>query len=68
MKHSILPDGEHVRRAIRWYSDSRLIGTEQSALELVSEAARRFDLSPIEEEWMIRTLATPAPRVIRDHS
>jgi hypothetical protein len=54
MKHSILPEGEHVRRALRWYSDSRSDGS--SALALINEASVRFDLSPLEEEWMLRNL------------
>lgn len=54
MKHSILPAGEHVRRALRWYSDSRADGS--SALALINEASVRFDLSPLEEEWMLRNL------------
>lgn len=57
MQHAILPDGEHVRRAVRWISDRRYEDAEVSAMALVDEASRRFDLSPWEEEWMMHTFA-----------
>ena len=59
MHHGILPEGEHVRRAIRWISDQRMGDQAASSSALVNEAALRFDLSPIEEEWLMRTLAPP---------
>ncbi len=64
MRHAILPHGEHVKRAVRWISDRRQDRTEIAVpvLVLVDEAARRFDLSPLEEEWMIRTFVEPPPR------
>lgn len=57
MQHAILPQGEHVRRAVRWMSDRRREQWKSSPLMLVDEASRRFDLSPLEEEWMMRTFA-----------
>jgi hypothetical protein len=59
MHHGILPDGEHVRRAIRWISDQRRDAAHHPDLELVYEASLRFDLSPLEEEWLLMTLAPP---------
>jgi hypothetical protein len=56
MTRSILPDGEHVRRAIRWISERRREGCGLSGVELVEEASVRFDLSPLEEEWLLCTL------------
>ena len=57
MQHAILPDGDHVRRAVRWISDRRYECQDLPSLALVDEAARRFDLSPWEEEWMMHTFA-----------
>lgn len=57
MQHAILPDGEHVRRAVRWISDRRREQENLPSVRLVDEAARRFDLSPLEEEWMMCTFA-----------
>ncbi len=50
----ILPHGESLRRALRWL-DERVRedpGARRGAL--VSEAATRFDLSPAEEEFLVR--------------
>jgi hypothetical protein len=55
MQHAFLPNGEHVRRAVRWISDSRRESSTLTPLALASEAATRFDLSPIEGEWLVRT-------------
>jgi hypothetical protein len=57
MKKAFLPEGEHVRRAVRWISDNRNDDPSRSAVALVSEAATRFDLSPLEEDWLLRTFA-----------
>jgi hypothetical protein len=57
MQHAILPSGEHVRRAVRWISDRRREQENLPSVQLVDEAARRFDLSPLEEEWMMCTFA-----------
>jgi hypothetical protein len=59
MQHAILPEGEHVRRAVRWISDQRREGPGQNSLKLVGEASFRFDLSPLEEEWLLHTFALP---------
>jgi len=45
----IAPPGENLRRAMRWMSDNR-----QHDLSAIEEASRRFDLSPIEEEFLLR--------------
>jgi hypothetical protein len=60
MRHAILPHGEHVRRAVRWISDRRRDEVQPSSLKLVSEASFRFDLSPLEEEWLLHTFGTPS--------
>lgn len=42
-----LPRGEPLRRAIRWLSEQ---GRHDHAA--ISEAARRFDLSPVDEAFL----------------
>lgn len=59
MQHAILPEGEHVRRAARWISETRSNGTALTPLQLVGEAAVRFDLSALEEEWLLQTFGQP---------
>ena len=44
----IVPRGQSLRRALRWMSDE---GRHDAAA--VEEACRRFDLSPVEEEFLL---------------
>ncbi len=48
-RDSLIPQGEALRRAVRWLSERR--AHDAAAIE---EAARRFDLSPSEEEFLLR--------------
>ena len=43
------PHGEGLRRALRWLSENRTVTPA-----LVNDAAERFDLSPLEEEFLLR--------------
>ena len=52
----LLPRGESLRRALRWLSDQ---GRHDGAA--IEEAARRFDLSPSDEEFLLRHCRTGAP-------
>ncbi len=45
---SVLPHGEQLRRAVTWLSAQPTRGA--AAIE---EAARRFDLTPLEEEFLL---------------
>ena len=47
----VVPKGEALRRAIAW-----LVEQGAWSLDLVEQACRRFDLSPAEEEFLIREL------------
>jgi len=46
----LVPEGEDLRRAVRWLSEQH----QRVTRELIEEAARRFDLSPLEEEFLLR--------------
>ena len=50
-KMSLWPKGEGLRKALRWLAEQRA-----HSLAEVEEAARRFNLSPLEEEFLIRWL------------
>lgn len=55
----LMPEGESLRRALRWL-DERV--KEEPALpraKLVSDAAARFDLSPVEEEFLLTNWVRP---------
>lgn len=48
---SVVPKGEALRHAVAWLVEQ---GTWN--LDLVEQACQRFDLSPVEEEFLIREL------------
>lgn len=45
----VVPKGQGLRLAIRWMSDEG-----RHDLSAIEEACRRFDLSPAEEEFLLR--------------
>lgn len=53
---SIEPEGEDLRKAVKWVSEQRQSGTTKKLAELVEEACVKFDLSPKDEEFLMKTL------------
>jgi hypothetical protein len=53
LDEGLLPEGEALRKAVRWLS-ARLAEGHPVSLSLIEEAALRFDLSPIEEEFLLK--------------
>ena len=49
MSNSLLPDGEHMRLAVYWLSENAPI-----TKKTIEEAGIRFDLSPLEEDFLLR--------------
>lgn len=47
--HSIIPEGENLRRAVRWLSD---MGNPDA--RKIEQACVRFDLTPLEQEFLQR--------------
>ena len=49
MAKSIVPERDHLRRAVAWLA-------KQGAWtpELIEQACQRFDLSPLDEEFLLR--------------
>jgi hypothetical protein len=55
MEKTTLPHGENLRNAIRWISEQRqLLAENTSTRQLVEKASVRFDLTPLEEDFLIR--------------
>jgi hypothetical protein len=48
-----LPEGELLRRAVRWISEQRELVSKPSLAELIDEAGKRFNLSPKDSEFLI---------------
>lgn len=55
----VMPEGEAIRRAVRWISDQRQSDPGGKLAKLVDEASQRFDLSPLETDFLWRALANP---------
>ena len=55
----VFPPGESLRRAFRWLDDRILDEPRADRAKLVGEAAVRFDLTPLEEEFLVRNWARP---------
>ena len=51
--HSLLPEGENLRRAIRWLAEHA-----PPTADLINQAACRFDLTPLEEDFLLREFKT----------
>jgi hypothetical protein len=43
---TIMPEGEAIRKAVKWISDKLLDDPKASVQKLINEAVMRFDLSP----------------------
>ena len=51
--NSVMPEGEAIRRAVRWISYELEEDPKRPVQKLVNEAVQRFDLSPKEAEFLI---------------
>ena len=54
---SILPEGEQLRKAVRWISEERQSREDANLAKLISEACIKFDLSPADTEFLGRFFA-----------
>jgi hypothetical protein len=52
--HDLLPEGEELRRAVKWVSAHLQENPDQAQLKLVQEAVFKFDLSPRDSEFLLR--------------
>lgn len=49
----VAPHGEGLRRALKWLDERVREEPGLDRLKLVSEAATRFDLTPLEEDFLV---------------
>jgi len=52
--HDLLPEGEDLRRAVKWVSAHLQENPDQPLNKLVHEAVFKFDLSPKDAEFLSR--------------
>jgi hypothetical protein len=50
---NIQPEGEDIRKAVKWISDERTYGAEKTLLKLIEEASLKFDLSPMDTAYLV---------------
>lgn len=62
----VIPPGETLRRALHWYSEERAARPAVSSVSLVEEASLRFDLSPVQEAWLLELARAPAKPSTKD--
>lgn len=55
----ILPHGEGIRRALRWLDERAKEAPAAPRARLVEEAAVRFDLTPLEAEFLLANWVQP---------
>jgi hypothetical protein len=51
---TILPQGDDLRKAVKWISEERQSSPERRLAKLVEEASARFDLSPADSEFLFK--------------
>lgn len=51
---SILPEGEQLRKAVRWISEERQTREDANLAKLIDEACVKFDLSPADTDFLFR--------------
>ncbi len=51
---SITPKGESIRKAVKWISEERKLNPAANPGQLVDKAAVKFDLNPMEVEYLTK--------------
>ena len=57
-----MPEGESLRQAVRWISERRRDDPKVKLSQVIDEASKRFDLSPVEADFLLRELISNAPK------
>ncbi|RZB37173.1 MAG: hypothetical protein SRB2_01442 [Desulfobacteraceae bacterium Eth-SRB2] len=53
---SIQPKGEDLRKAVKWVSEECKFNKEKELKALIEEACLKFNLSPVDADFLLRTL------------
>jgi hypothetical protein len=51
---TIIPQGEDIRKAVKWISEERQSYPGKKLAKLVEEASVKFDLSPADSEFLFK--------------
>ena len=58
---TVMPTGEDIRRAVKWISENLATDPAQSRLKLIEKAVFKFDLSPLDTEFLINFFGKKTP-------
>ena len=53
---TVQPEGEDLRKAVKWISEERKYGAEKKVSKLIEEAGLKFNLSPMDAEYLAKLL------------
>ncbi len=53
---TVQPEGENLRKAVKWISDERQYGPAKKNSKLIEEACFKFNLSPADAEYLSNLL------------
>ena len=53
---TVQPEGEDLRKAVKWISEERKYDPEAKTSKLIEEACLKFDLSPMDAECLLNLL------------
>ena len=53
---TVQPEGENIRKATKWIAEEKQYDPDKSISKLIEVACIKFDLSPMEAEFLARTL------------
>ncbi|MCP4020554.1 MAG: hypothetical protein GY729_01820 [Desulfobacteraceae bacterium] len=51
---TVQPEGEQLRKAVKWISEKRKENPDENLVKLVDEASFQFDLSPKDSQFLLR--------------
>ncbi len=51
---TVMPQGEDLRKAVKWISEERQNSPSRKLAKLVEEASVKFDLSPADGEFLFK--------------
>jgi hypothetical protein len=53
---TVQPEGEDLRKAVKWISGERQYNPGQKLAALIEKACLKFDLSPMDAEYLLNLL------------
>lgn len=51
---NIQPQGDDLRKAVKWIADMMQDNSKKTVMKLIEEASLKFDLAPKDQEFLIR--------------